>query len=246
MKNFGKSCSFCRIVVAGVVCNALFLFRLWGAEPAETLRAGNHLQLRWPSETGQSYVILYRTNLAVAWQLLAMELPAAMTGTNDYLHGSVLFSAQSFWTGGTNFLPLTNIYPWLSESHTNWPPVPWEVIPPAQAVLYGISTPDELENPGGFYRVFPASYTNSFGLPVWWEVLYGVSNPNDDTDGDGMTNAEEFSLGRNPLVNEVSQVKGTAAYKYDAAGRLQEVTQNGATKVTTVPDAEANPQQIAQ
>ena len=45
------------------------------------------------------------------------------------------------------------------------------------------------------------------GLPDWWEAIYGNLNPHVDTDGDGMTNWEEYLAGTNPLdANSVLEI----------------------------------------
>ena len=48
------------------------------------------------------------------------------------------------------------------------------------------------------------------GLPDWWEAAYGVSNPNDDSDGDGLTNLQEFLANTNP-TNAASSLKVISA-----------------------------------
>jgi hypothetical protein len=52
--------------------------------------------------------------------------------------------------------------------------------------------------------------TDGDTLPDWWETQYGLDpasatgndGPNSDLDGDGLTNAQEFAFGTNPLVND--------------------------------------------
>jgi hypothetical protein len=51
---------------------------------------------------------------------------------------------------------------------------------------------------------FPAGMrtdSNGNGLPDQWEAHYGVTNPNGDDDGDGVTNIQEYLRGTNPLVS---------------------------------------------
>jgi hypothetical protein len=53
---------------------------------------------------------------------------------------------------------------------------------------------------------FPAGLrtdNNQDGLPDLWEAQYGITNPSADDDGDGLTNAQEYSLGTNPLIPNV-------------------------------------------
>jgi hypothetical protein len=45
--------------------------------------------------------------------------------------------------------------------------------------------------------------SNKDGLPDAWEAQYGISDPNADEDGDGLTNAQEYALGTNPLIPNV-------------------------------------------
>jgi hypothetical protein len=52
--------------------------------------------------------------------------------------------------------------------------------------------------------------SNSNGLPDAWESLYGVSNPFDDPDGDGMNNLQEYLANTNP-TNAASALKATNA-----------------------------------
>jgi hypothetical protein len=50
---------------------------------------------------------------------------------------------------------------------------------------------------------FPAGMhtdSNSNGLPDQWEQRFGVTDPNGDDDGDGVTNAQEYAQATNPLV----------------------------------------------
>jgi len=42
--------------------------------------------------------------------------------------------------------------------------------------------------------------SNGNGLPDWWERLYGLSDPQGDPDGDGLTNLQEYQLGTHPLI----------------------------------------------
>ena len=49
--------------------------------------------------------------------------------------------------------------------------------------------------PGGF-----RTDNNNDGLPDEWEARYGITDPNGDDDGDGISNAVEYQLGTSPLV----------------------------------------------
>src|SRR5205823_8386412 len=54
---------------------------------------------------------------------------------------------------------------------------------------------------GTLYKLNPTD-TDSDGLPDWWELKYFSSAtaalPNDDSDGDGFTNVQEFLAGTDP------------------------------------------------
>jgi len=43
------------------------------------------------------------------------------------------------------------------------------------------------------------SNSSGNGLPDYWEAQYGVSDPDGDPDGDGLTNIQEYYLGTDPL-----------------------------------------------
>ncbi|MDQ6938709.1 MAG: PQQ-dependent sugar dehydrogenase [Verrucomicrobiota bacterium] len=69
---------------------------------------------------------------------------------------------------------------------------------------------------GTLYKLNPAD-TDADGLPDWWESQYFGSTsaalPNEDSDGDGLTNAQEFLAGTDPQSGasalRVSGVTGT-------------------------------------
>jgi hypothetical protein len=57
--------------------------------------------------------------------------------------------------------------------------------------------------------MIPLLDANANGMGDDWETLYGVSDPNADADGDGMTNLEEFQAGTDP-TNSVSALHITS------------------------------------
>jgi hypothetical protein len=46
--------------------------------------------------------------------------------------------------------------------------------------------------------VIAPSDTNGNGLPDGWEAVYGVTDPAADSDGDGVSNGQEYMAGTNP------------------------------------------------
>ena len=62
-------------------------------------------------------------------------------------------------------------------------------------------------------------------LPDWWEVKYFgytlENQPNEDADGDGVTNYVEYKLNANPALNDLPG-PGTH-YEYDALGRIKRI-----------------------
>ena len=77
---------------------------------------------------------------------------------------------------------------------------------------------------------------NGNGLVDPGETLFGVGGA--DTDGDGISDFEEFIFVLNPL----SVQNPRRDYQYDLLNRLRIVTGNGA--VTITPDNEDNIQQV--
>jgi IPT/TIG domain/Bacterial TSP3 repeat len=54
------------------------------------------------------------------------------------------------------------------------------------------------------------------GLPDWWELqFFGnlIQGPNDDPDGDGITNIQEFYQGRNPTTGAIPDSNGSINLK---------------------------------
>lgn len=82
--------------------------------------------------------------------------------------------------------------------------------------------------------------TDTDGLPDKWE-LYQFGNLSRNGTGhyddDGLTDLEEFQLGLNPKVNEVTSK--ITLFTYDAIGRLTHVSGNN-NAVTFTLDAEGN------
>lgn len=58
--------------------------------------------------------------------------------------------------------------------------------------------------------VAPPPDSNTNGLPDWWEAAYGVSDPDEDADGDGRSNLEEYWANTNP-TNAASGLRIIAA-----------------------------------
>ncbi|MFM8315321.1 MAG: alpha amylase C-terminal domain-containing protein, partial [Deltaproteobacteria bacterium] len=61
------------------------------------------------------------------------------------------------------------------------------------------------------------------GMPDGWENLYGVLNPQEDADGDGITNFREYQLGFDPSVTNATTVAG-AFNQWDPAGAAMKAT----------------------
>ncbi|MDR3377951.1 MAG: Ig-like domain-containing protein [Verrucomicrobiae bacterium] len=57
------------------------------------------------------------------------------------------------------------------------------------------------------------------GLPAAWKTLYGITDPDGDADGDGVSNLEEFLAGTNP-TNAASVLRLGSPVR-DAAGRVE-------------------------
>lgn len=52
----------------------------------------------------------------------------------------------------------------------------------------------------------PPADINQNGIPDSWEALYGITDPNGDADGDGVTNLQEYRAGTNP-TNSLSWLR---------------------------------------
>lgn len=61
-------------------------------------------------------------------------------------------------------------------------------------------------------NVLPLADTNNNQLPDSWEATYGISDPNDDPDGDGVSNLNEYRSGTNP-TNALSWLRITEINK---------------------------------
>jgi hypothetical protein len=57
-------------------------------------------------------------------------------------------------------------------------------------------------------NVLPAADGNANGLPDYWESMFGVVNPSDDVDADGLNNLQEYYANTNP-TNSASVLKIT-------------------------------------
>jgi len=53
--------------------------------------------------------------------------------------------------------------------------------------------------------------TDGNGLPDWWESRYGLMDSNEDPDGDGLTNLQEYQAGSDPLFAEYQVPSGENA-----------------------------------
>lgn len=61
-------------------------------------------------------------------------------------------------------------------------------------------TTTNAQNQTVILQIVPHNDANHNGLADDWEISYGVTDPDGDEDGDGLTNAEEFALGTNPKL----------------------------------------------
>jgi hypothetical protein len=66
--------------------------------------------------------------------------------------------------------------------------------------------------------VLPIADANYNGLPDVWEAAYGISDPNADADGDGLTNLQEYQANTNP-TNAASALR-ISSVSCDANGRF--------------------------
>jgi hypothetical protein len=100
----------------------------------------------------------------------------------------------------------------------------WDVsaLPAGRYYVYAVIT-DGAGNSQGRYSTgpvnvpgFPANLhtdSNNNGLPDQWEARYGVTDPNGDDDGDGVSNIQEYALGTNPLVpNTMTLSEGATGF----------------------------------
>ncbi|MDA0577181.1 MAG: hypothetical protein O3B24_03685, partial [Verrucomicrobia bacterium] len=77
----------------------------------------------------------------------------------------------------------------------------------------------------GGYPFSPGADSDSDNMPDWWEFKYGLQiNIHDadvDFDHDGLSNLEEYDLGMNPSVNDVTGEHSEASpvFRLDTAGR---------------------------
>jgi hypothetical protein len=83
-------------------------------------------------------------------------------------------------------------------------------------------------SPGGFSKD-----SDNDGMPDWWEAKYGLdhlaSNPDENPDGDELTNLQEYFAGRNPSLDdqkgEVSQ--RSLNFPLDTIGRKKDTDKDG-------------------
>jgi hypothetical protein len=102
--------------------------------------------------------------------------------------------------------------------------------PGAKTATITIPNNDTNENPYQFL-ISGNTDANNDGLPDGWESLYGITNPNADDDGDGMSNADEFVAGTSPrdptsffrIKSIVSNLSGCQILFDSTAGRTYRV-----------------------
>jgi hypothetical protein len=78
---------------------------------------------------------------------------------------------------------------------------------------------------GGYEAVPRTLNLDKDGLPDWWELNHFddlAQGDTNDFDADGFSNFTEYNLGSNPVIFE-NRPSGLS-YRYDALGRLVEIT----------------------
>ncbi len=164
---------------------------------------GNSIEVQWRSEVGLRYQVEISSDLS-EWE----------PDSDDPVEGdgSIMSHTLSQGTGGQKLFWRIKGYPPVDgdgDGLNNWEEEVLEMNP---------NNPDEDSDgmlDGWEWQIFSADPDD--GIDTVADVL-----PNDDFDGDGLSNGDEFRHSLDPQIDDTSVPANQQTYNYDLNGRLTE------------------------